>query len=135
MRIARAARLLRHAFDEALQPFGLTAPQLGLLNHLDREDGLVQAELSRRMLIEPATLSGALQRLEQSGWVRRGSDPENKRLQRVWLTSKARGAFPEIHQIQDQHRSRALAGICPDELAALESILARIESNLLPPGH
>jgi DNA-binding MarR family transcriptional regulator len=133
-RIARVARLLRRALDDALQSYGLTAPQLGLLNRLYAEDGLVQAELGRRMLIEPATLTGMVQRLEHAGWVRRGCDPDNRRLQRVWLTEQAGSAIPHLHEIQDRHRSRALAGLASEELTLLESMLARMESNLSPPN-
>ena len=133
-RVARVARLLRRALDDVLLPFGLTAPQLGLLNRLHTEDGLVQAELGRRMLIEPATLTGIVQRLEQAGWVRRESDPDNRRLQRVWLTEQAHKAFPELHETQQRHRERALSGLSSDELSMLESLLATLEANLLPPN-
>ncbi len=133
-RVARVARLLRRALDEALQPYGLTAPQLGLINRLLHEDGLVQAELGRRMLIEPATLTGMVQRLEQSGWVRRSCDPDNRRLQRVWLTEQATEAIEILHHIQERHRERALDGLSPEELTMFESMLAHVEENLLPPN-
>lgn len=129
-RVARVARLLRRALDDRLQPFRLTAPQVGLLNRLLAEDGLVQAELGRRMLIEPATLTGMLQRLESGGWVRRDVHERNRRLQRVWLTDQSRVALPEIGQIQERHRAHALAGLSADQLVALEAILIRIEENL-----
>ncbi len=133
-RVARVARLLRRALDDALQPYGLTAPQLGLINRLFNEDGLVQAELGRRMLIEPATLTGMVQRLEQSGWVRRTCDRENRRLQRVWLTEQSKEAIEDLHHIQERHRGRALAGLSPEELSMFESMLAHVEDNLLPPN-
>ena len=133
-RVARIARLLRKVLDDALQAYGLTAPQLGLINRLLVEDGLVQAELGRRMLIEPATLTGMVQRLEQSGWVRRSCDPENRRLQRVWLTARARDAVDDLHLIQERHRARALFGLSPEELSMFESMLAHVEANLLAPN-
>ncbi len=133
-RVARVARLLRRALDDALQPYSVTAPQLGLINRLLAEDGLVQAELGRRMLIEPATLTGMVQRLEQAGWVRRSCDIDNRRLQRVWLTERARDAVDDLHQIQERHRERALSGLSPEELSMFESMLAHVEANLLPPN-
>src|SRR4051812_15500606 len=93
-RISRLARMLRHGIDERLVPFGLTGVQLGLLTRLQKADGMVQAQLGRRMAIEPATLTGILQRLEREGWVKRSCDPDNRRLQRVWLTEKARDVLP-----------------------------------------
>jgi DNA-binding MarR family transcriptional regulator len=129
-RVSRLARLLRRAIDEQLEDHGLTGVQWGLLNRLSRADGLVQADLGRRMAIEPATLTGIVQRLEREGWVRRTCDAENRRLQRVWLTEKARAALPALQRIQTRHRRRALAGLTPEDLARLEDYLARIEGNL-----
>jgi DNA-binding MarR family transcriptional regulator len=129
-RIARLARRLRHTFDELLVPYGLTGVQMGLISRLQSSDGLVQAELGRRMAIEPATLTGIVQRLEREGWLRRSCDPVNRRLQRVWLTDKAREALPALHREQARYRRRALAGLSAAELAQLESLLDRIEVTL-----
>jgi DNA-binding MarR family transcriptional regulator len=130
VRISRLARLLRHAMDDLLSEHGLTGVQLGLLTRLAHTDGLVQAELGRRMAIEPATLTGIVQRLEREGWVRRACDTENRRLQRVWLTAKARQELPELQRLQARHRRRALAGLSPADLVRLEELLDRIEGNL-----
>jgi MarR family transcriptional regulator for hemolysin len=129
-RIARLARMLRHEFDEQLSSHGLTGVQMGLLTRLARSEGLVQADLGRRMAIEPATLTGIVQRLEREGWLRRSGDADNRRLQRVWLTEKARTALPTLLRIQNRYRRRALAGLDAGELAQLENLLSRIEGNL-----
>jgi DNA-binding MarR family transcriptional regulator len=129
-RISRLSRRLRHQIDAVLDPFGLTGVQVGLLIRLDRSDGLVQADLGRRMAIEPATLTGIVQRLEREGWVRRSCDPDNRRLQRVWLTDKARETLPALQREQARHRRRVLSGLSAPELAQLESLLDRIEANL-----
>jgi DNA-binding MarR family transcriptional regulator len=129
-RIMRLARKLRRAFDEQLVPHGLTSVQFGLLNRLASADGLVQAELSRRMAIEPATLTGILQRLERDGWLRRSCDANNRRLQRVWLTEKARAELEALRRLQERHRRRSLGGLTPGDLIQLEILLDRIEANL-----
>jgi DNA-binding MarR family transcriptional regulator len=130
VRISRLARLMRHRLDEQLAHYGLTGVQMGLLSRLCRSDGLVQADLGRRMAIEPATLTGIVQRLEREGWVRRCGDSENRRLQHVWLTDKAREVMPALQREQVRHRKRALAGLAAAELALLEQLLDRIEVNL-----
>jgi len=129
-RISRLARLLRRELDEQLSSHGLTGVQVGLLTRLARSEGLVQAELGRRMAIEAATLTGIVQRLEREGWVRRSCDADNRRLQRVWLTEKARAALPGLLRVQSRYRRRALAGLDSTELATLENLLNRIEGNL-----
>lgn len=129
-RITRLSRLMRHGFDRALEPFGITSVQFGLLNRLSIQDGQVQADLGRRMAIEPATLTGIVQRLEREGWVQRSCDPENRRLQRVWLTDKAREAMPALLNMQAQRRERSFSGFDAEELTRLEELLDRIEANL-----
>jgi MarR family transcriptional regulator for hemolysin len=129
-RIARLSRRLRREFDELLEPYDLTSVQFGLLNRLSFSDGLVQADLGRRMAIEPATLTGIVQRLEREDWLRRSCDPENRRLQRVWLTEKAKAALPALRRMQVRHRRHVLAGMTADELVMLENLLDRIEANL-----
>lgn len=104
--------------------------QFALLQRLSRVDGFVQAELGRLMAIEPATLTGIVQRLERDGWVRRGCDPENRRLQRVWLSEKARAAMPTMLQVQARRRQCVFSGFSPEELARLEELLERMEANL-----
>ncbi len=129
-RIARLSRRLRLGFDELLQPFGLTSVQFAVLQRLAQKDGLVQAELSRRLAIEPATLTGILQRLERDGWVWRGCDPDNRRLQRVWLAEKARATMPELLKVQASRRRHVFAGFSPDDMALLEELLDRVEANV-----
>ena len=129
-RIARLSRRLRQGFDELLEPFGLTSVQFALLQRLARVDGLVQAELSRRLAIEPATLTGIVQRLERDGWVWRDCDPENRRLQRVWLSEKARAAMPELLKAQASRRRRVFAGFSPEDMALLAELLDRVEANV-----
>lgn len=129
-RIARLARRLRHHFDVLLDPYGLTGVQFGLLNRLDRADGLVQADLGRRMAIEPATLTGIVQRLEREGWLHRTCDPDNRRLQRVWLTDKAREAMPALRQLQAHYHREVLAGLTDKDVTRLCDILEQIEENL-----
>lgn len=129
-RIARLSRRLRREFDEQLESYDLTGVQFGLLNRLSFCNGLVQADLGRRMVIEPATLTGIVQRLEREGWLRRSCDAENRRLQRVWLTDKAKEALPAMRRIQARHRRRALAGLSAEEVILLERLLERIEANL-----
>jgi DNA-binding MarR family transcriptional regulator len=129
-RVMRLARKLRRHFDELLEPHGLTSVQFGLLNRLASSDGLVQAELSRRMAIEPATLTGILQRLERDGWLHRSCDADNRRLQRVWLTDKARAELAPLRRVQERHRRRSLTGLTAGDLTQLETLLDRIEANL-----
>ena len=90
--VNQLAKKLAGSFNERLAEYGLTTTQWGVLACLWREDGLSQRDLSRRTGTDPATLTEMLKRMEARGLVRRVRDPDNNRLQRVYLTELLRWA-------------------------------------------
>lgn len=69
---------------------GATATALAVLHVLSRDDGLVQRELAARAGVAPATLTPVLDGLTGTGDVVRVRDPDDRRVQRVLLTSRGR---------------------------------------------
>jgi DNA-binding MarR family transcriptional regulator len=84
--VNQLGKKLAASFNERLAEYGLTTTQWGVLACLWGENGLSQRELSRRSGIDPATLTEMLKRMEARGLVHRERDPDNNRLQRVYLT-------------------------------------------------
>ncbi|HPE31662.1 MAG TPA: MarR family transcriptional regulator, partial [Parvularculaceae bacterium] len=69
------ARLLRREFDRRVKHIGLTRAQWFVLAHLYRNDGRTQRALADELDMEPAPLGRLIDRLEESGWVRRAPAP------------------------------------------------------------
>ena len=69
--ICQASHALQRAFNEELAPQGVTYRQAQVLGCLALEGKLSQTDLAERMRIEPPTLVGILDRMEQGGWIRR----------------------------------------------------------------
>ena len=86
--VNQLAKKLAASFNERLAEYGLTTTQWGVLACLWREDGLSQRDLSRRTGTDPATLTEMLKRMEARGLVRRVRDPDNNRLQRVYIAER-----------------------------------------------
>lgn len=91
----RAGILLRqieHQRRERLRPvflqMGLTLGQGQpcILNCLLEKDGVTQTHLAQLCGIDAATISRALDKLEQSGWICRQQDPDSRRCYRIVLT-------------------------------------------------
>jgi DNA-binding MarR family transcriptional regulator len=88
-RVARLDSLLEAATDRALAPFALQKAEFGALAALRRTGPpyrLKRNELTRTLLISSGGTSNALRRLEQSGLVERGTDPDDQRSTWVRLT-------------------------------------------------
>jgi DNA-binding MarR family transcriptional regulator len=106
--LSTAARLVEHAWIEALDRHGLTHAGLVALHLLDAGP-LSQTDLARRARVETQTMSRTIERLEREGFVARQSDVADRRRQVVtrteaghaaWESSRSLEAevFPDLHE-------------------------------------
>jgi len=86
--LAVASRNVIGLYRPLLEPMGLTHPQYLVMLALWEDSPLRVSELSRRLSLEPATLSPLLKRLEASGLVTRAKDPKDDRALAISLTRK-----------------------------------------------
>ncbi len=88
--LAVASRTVISVYRPVLEPMGLTHPQYLVMLALWGEEPLSVTELSRRLELDPATLSRLLRRLEAADLVRRDRNPADERSLAVALTSRGR---------------------------------------------
>lgn len=104
--LSTAARLVEHAWAQALEQLKLTHAGLIVLHLLDA-GALSQTELATRARVEVQTMSRTLERLEREGYVARAKHPDDGRRhvvtrtaegQRVWTSARSIEAdmFPSI---------------------------------------
>src|SRR3984957_5493529 len=77
---------LERRLAEVLGPLGLTLPQFDVLMTLCHGDGITQQELAERLLVTKANVVGLIDRVSAAGWVKRCPDPEDRRVNRLYLT-------------------------------------------------
>jgi DNA-binding MarR family transcriptional regulator len=77
--LVRAFRRVNRASNRALRPHGLTAEQAHVLLILWLEGPMKVGELGRTLALSSATLTGAIDRMERAGLVRRVRDPDDGR--------------------------------------------------------
>jgi len=68
--------------------FGVTGPQLWVLKTIHQNGSLSLGDLSRRMYINPSTITGVVDRLEKKGYGLRVRNEEDRRVVKVQLTPK-----------------------------------------------
>ena len=130
--VNQLAKKLAASFNERLAEYGLTTTQWGVLACLWREDGLSQRDLSRRTGVDPATLTEMLKRMEARGLVRRVRDPDNNRLQRVYIAERDATLRDTLTADATAVNRLATAGFSDDERAQLLRLLRRALSNIAP---
>lgn len=124
--LLRTSKLARERMRTHLKQLGLHRGQGFILWRLSCEDGLAQGELARSLNITPATVSGALARMEQAGWVKRRSDPHDQRVTRVFLSEEGRKLQKKLAEAFRALEDELLAALTPDEETQLRETLEKL---------
>jgi DNA-binding MarR family transcriptional regulator len=121
--IGRLERVLRRRVSAAIKPTGLTLPAYTVLSVLRAQDGLSNAQLARRSLVTPQSMSEVLQLLAEQGYVRRRSEPGQGRVIRTELTKAGTRVLERCDRAVDVVEREMLGELDADEVAGLRSAL------------
>ena len=121
---------MHRALNDELAPHGITYRQTQVLAWLAVEGELTQSDLACRMLIEPPTLVGILDRMERDGWITRESSPTDRRKKLIRPNPAAEPVWEKIVSCAKRVRARATRGMTPDEVETALSLLRRIHENV-----
>jgi DNA-binding MarR family transcriptional regulator len=123
--VGRLERVLRRRLAAAVEPTGLTLPAYTTLSVLRVDDGLSNAQLARRSLVTPQSMSEVLSLLVEQGYVRRRAEPGHGRVIRTELTKAGRQALARCDRAVDDVEREMLAGLDDDELTSLRDLVTR----------
>ena len=96
--LARAARVVSRAFDEALGDAGGSLPMWLVLLNLKIGRAANQRRLAEAVGVTEATLTHHLNAMETAGLVTRRRDPDNRRIHVVELTDAGEAAFLRLRE-------------------------------------
>lgn len=128
--LTMATQAFHRAVSEEVAPYGITYRQSLVLAWLALEGELSQAELATKMMVEPPTLVGILDRMERDGWITRNGCPSDRRKKLIRATSAAEPVWEKIAEGGRRVRARATAGLSDEELETLKQLLGRVNQNL-----
>lgn len=109
-----------------LRPLGLTVPQYSVLAGLWEQDGRTAAQLRERLVMDSATLTGVLDRLERSDLVVRSPDEKDRRLVRLRLTKAGTALREEVQRTVAELNAELLRLLPPQEAEPLRPALRTI---------
>ena len=125
--MATADVFLRES-QRLFRPHGLTAAQYNVLNVLAASpDGISQRELGDRLVVDRSNVTGLLDRLEKSGWVRRTDDPVDRRVYRVVLTPAGRALWGKVTPLYLEVVKQMTRGLTPQRLQDGIDLLKTLE--------
>ncbi|MBS4030941.1 MAG: MarR family transcriptional regulator [Clostridiales bacterium] len=100
-KLSKVMRKVQKYYENRLVAFGITPVQFYVFNVLWEKDGLKFKELAEKVNMDGATLTGILDRMERSGFVKRQDDPEDRRSLLVYLTAKSKSQGQEMVRLAD----------------------------------
>ncbi|MFJ4339849.1 MarR family winged helix-turn-helix transcriptional regulator [Streptomyces sp. NPDC088915] len=128
--LARVARMHRIAMGRRLRELGLYPGQELMMMRLWDCGPVRQSELIQSLGLDPSTVTKMLQRLEQSGHVRRGPDPADRRAVLVEATEKGQALRAGVEDAWRDLEARSLDGLSAADGAELSRLLGLVAENL-----
>jgi len=125
-----ASRLRRVVYDTGLKPAGVTRSQGWVLAYLSREDGQPQSELAAELDLGKVALGGLVDRLEASGMVERKPDAQDRRVKRIFLTSKGRRVATKQRKIARTLNADIMDGVSSQDIRTTARTLHHLIKNL-----
>jgi DNA-binding MarR family transcriptional regulator len=111
--------------------FGITLPRFDLMAQLDRHpEGLRMGELSKRMMVTSANVTGIVNLLEQEDLVLREPVPDDGRAYRIKLTPAGRRAFRRMAARHEAWIIELMNGLQEHERTALMALLSTMKRGL-----
>ena len=125
-----ATQAYHRAVSDELEPHGITYRQSMVLGWLALEGELTQAELAAKMMVEPPTLVGILDRMERDGWISRHGCPGDRRKKLIRPSAAAEPVWEKMIECGSRVRAQATDGLSERQLATLKKLLRRVLHNL-----
>ena len=124
--LGRAARMAQQLVTARLAAAGMQRGYYGVLATLEEFGPAAQADIGRRLGLDPSDMVAILNVLEDRQWVCREPDPGDRRRNRVTLTPAGQAAVAHADQVVAEAEDELLAALGPADRAALAGLLERI---------
>ena len=123
--IGKAGQQVARRAREKLAAHGVTPTQYAILKVLWERDGLSGAELTGRLLIDSATVTGVVDRLQAAGLLERRPHGEDRRVHSLCLTRQGKALQAPLDAAMNQLNgevARELGGQAPAVWASLRQL-------------
>nr|3BPX_A Chain A, Transcriptional regulator [unidentified]3BPX_B Chain B, Transcriptional regulator [unidentified] len=104
----------------------LTDAQVACLLRIHREPGIKQDELATFFHVDKGTIARTLRRLEESGFIEREQDPENRRRYILEVTRRGEEIIPLILKVEERWEDLLFRDFTEDERKLFRKMCRRL---------
>lgn len=129
-RLNRLAEAVSRQFQTIYRKrYGLTRPEWRLLASLGQHGTMTATEVGRDSAMHKTKVSRAVSALEERRWLKRETDPDDRRVERLTLTPAGAKTYGEIVPLARAFEVGLYARLAPEEREALSVGLAAVERH------
>jgi DNA-binding MarR family transcriptional regulator len=99
--------------------------------HLIHNPGISQETLVKVFHIDRGTIARSVKKLEESGYITRYTDPDNRRAVQLYLTDEGKKITPDLIQIDRDWETSIISTLHPSEQDQIKPMLQKIASASL----
>ena len=126
-----AVPLVRQLRQQAIGTF--TPTQLSVIGAIHRDGPIALGDLAARERLSPPTISKVVAALEDTGFIERIPDAQDRRVCRVRVTPSGQAWIERNQAVRDEWLAARIAALDPAERAALDDALPVLERLLGEP--
>ncbi|MER7147010.1 MarR family winged helix-turn-helix transcriptional regulator [Streptomyces xanthochromogenes] len=124
--VGRVASRGRGLVADAIAAEGLKLMHHAVLAATAEYGPVTQADLGRRLAVDPKDMVGMLNHLEQAGLVLRAPDPADRRKNAVTVTPRGMAVLARCGALAEAANAELLAPLTQDEQCQLMALLTRV---------
>lgn len=128
--VSHLFRSIRNFMGRQLEPYGIGDAQFPFLMLLLHEDGISQEYLATALKCDRATSARSIARLEDTGYVRRVVDPDDKRAYKVFLTEQGHDMGQIVWSVSSDLNDMLLEGFTDEEKLAFRNMIKKAGTNI-----
>ena len=112
------------------EEFDLNRSQASILFTLHQRSSMSQKELAESLNMTPPSITSAIRKMEQEGYIRRRQDESDQRVMPLALTEKGAACVENVKRVADEMHELIFQGMSPEEIMLFRRLLIQINENL-----
>ena len=130
MILGQLLHLSKNGAGYLLESMQLNSGQAGVLFVLNAHGKLSQRELAEMTRVKPPSMTVALRKIEELGYIKKEPDEKDQRIIRIDLTEKGREGVCKISKVIREMEEIMYRGITEEEQLLLRRLLFKMQENL-----
>ncbi len=132
LNILYTATMLYKASYIYFRQYGITDAQFNVLIQLqyEKQQGLSQTDLGRRLVVNKADMTGIIDRLEKAGLVGREKHPQDRRINIIKITRKGRDIVNKLEPGYFKEVKKVMSDMSKNDMKTIMKGMEKIRENV-----